>query len=160
MNLPAEVSFTGCLQWPWPIELICEYRQLCLTRTCVIRIFVYTGQIGRSQSLPIHIIPICIIQNVPNPDGHLWSTSVRIKQSCLYMVILKGLLQSLNPIASWKYQLWLPRPPLSWVRKQRSQNLSYTQAWEDFDSFFLIKFYQNMYALLGIKCLQIWSHLA
>ena len=36
------------------------------------------------ESLPIHIIPIRIIQILPNPDRNLESTSVRIKQSCLY----------------------------------------------------------------------------
>ena len=53
-------------------------------RTCVIRIFVETGQIGRSQSLPIHTISIFIIRILPNPDKNIGSTSVRIKQSCLY----------------------------------------------------------------------------
>ena len=65
-----------------------QYRQLCLIRTCVILIFVQTGLIGRSQSLPIHIIPIRIIRILPNPDRNLGSTSVRIKQSCLYSIYL------------------------------------------------------------------------
>ena len=59
-----------------------KYRQLCLIRTCVIRILVLTGQIGRSQSL--RIIPIRIIRILPNPDRNLGSTSFRIKQSGLY----------------------------------------------------------------------------
>ena len=49
-----------------------------------IRIFISTGQIWRSQSLPIHIIPICKIQILLNPDRNLGSTSVLIKQSGLY----------------------------------------------------------------------------
>ena len=66
------------------------YRQLCLIWTCVIRIFVLSGQIGRSQSLPIHIIPIRIIRILPNADRNLGSTSVRIKQSRLYCLLNKG----------------------------------------------------------------------
>ena len=60
------------------------YRQLCLIRTCVSRILISTGQIGRSQSLPIHVTSIRIIHILPNPDRNLGYTSVRITQSCLY----------------------------------------------------------------------------
>ena len=46
--------------------------------------FRLNHQIKRSRSLPIHIIRIRIIQILPNLDRNLGSTSVRIKQSCLY----------------------------------------------------------------------------
>ena len=61
-----------------------KYWQLCLILTCVIQIFIETGLIGRSQSLPIHIIAIRIIQILLYPDRNLEFTSARIKQSCLY----------------------------------------------------------------------------
>ena len=63
-----------------------SYRQLRLIRTCVIRIFVQTGQIGRSWSLPIHIIPIHVILILSYPDIDV-GPSVRIKQSCLYIQV-------------------------------------------------------------------------
>ena len=52
-------------------------------------VFVQTGQIGRSQSLPVHITPICIIRILPNLDRNLRSASVRIKHSSLYLLIKK-----------------------------------------------------------------------
>ena len=39
--------------------------------------------IGRSQFRPMHIIPLCMIRILPNPDRNLGSTSVRIKHNCL-----------------------------------------------------------------------------
>ena len=41
-------------------------------------------QIGRSRSLPIHIIPIRIVRILPNLDRNLGSTPFQIEQSCLY----------------------------------------------------------------------------
>ena len=38
----------------------------------------------------MHIIPIRILRILPNPDRNLGSTSVRIKQSCLYLKLKKN----------------------------------------------------------------------
>ena len=67
-------------------KLILIQANLDLIRTCVIRIFVFTGRkIGR----PIQIInPVCIIWILPNLDKNVGSTSVQIQQVCLHINFL------------------------------------------------------------------------
>ena len=59
------------------IQATLLYPDMCNPDFCL-------NRIGRS--LPIHVIPICIIRILPNPDRDLGYTSVRIKRSCLYIV--------------------------------------------------------------------------
>ena len=70
------------------------------------------GQIGRSRSLPLHIIPIRIIRILPNPDRNLGYTSVRIKQSCMYLLAVRQNIfqySQLDPNMSYfvSYHQWI-----------------------------------------------------
>ena len=88
---------------------------------------------GRSQSLPIHIIPIHIIQILPNPDRNLGSTSVRIKHSCLLFLSLNSIVRNIVRISYHTMKILKVPIPKSlarlFVRHMISQRLQTKLLW-------------------------------